>query len=270
MNKDAPVMPEKQQSSNRVIQVATEMKFEAQEERERKQKKKKKGKKDDDEDQDKSNYTTDIHLMDNDTICKTYNTKFSKEQDQYGLTRAQVDDLTAQFGPNEFTPPPTLPWYIKLLLSIFGGFFNQLLWVGSLLCFVAYGVARPEERDVTYLYLGIVLAVVVTMTGTFGYYQEAKSDDIMEGFKNLAPEDVTVFRDGRPQTIEPRDLVPGDIIEIRYGMKLPADVRVLECSKDMEVDNASLTGEAEPQKRKKMTPCFQLNPETSVSSEPIF
>jgi len=249
-NKDAPIMPEKQQSSNRVIQVATEMKFEAQEERERKQKKKKKGKKDDDEQKDKSNYTTDIHLMDNDTICKTYNTKFSKEADQYGLTGADVVDLQAQYGPNELTPPPTLPWYIKLLLSIFGGFFNQLLWVGSILCFVAYGIAPADERDPTYMYLGIVLAVVVSMTGTFGYYQEAKSDDIMEGFKNLAPEDVKVFRDGKIQKIEPRDLVPGDVIEIRYGMKLPADVRIMDCSKDMEVDNASLTGEAEPQGRK--------------------
>merc|ERR1719450_1136157 len=72
----------------------------------------------------------------------------------------------------------------------------------------------------------------------------------MEGFKNLAPEKVNVFRDGKVGELEPRDLVPGDIIEIRYGMKLPADVRIMDCSKDMEVDNASLTGEAEPQGRK--------------------
>jgi len=240
---EQPVMPDKQMSSNRVIQVATELKFEAQEQRERKVKKKKN--KDDGGKEDKSKYNTDIHLMDNETICNTYKTSVAN-----GLTSQLVAELQVQYGPNELTPPPTLPWYIKLLLSIFGGFFNQLLWVGSILCFVAYGIAPADEQDPTYMYLGIVLAVVVSMTGTFGYYQEAKSDDIMEGFKNLAPEDVTVFRDGKPQTLEPRDLVPGDIIEIRYGMKLPADVRIMECSKDMEVDNASLTGEAEPQKRK--------------------
>merc|ERR1719192_1749829 len=241
------MMPDRQHSSNRVIQMQTEMKFEAQQKRERKKKKGKKGKKgkDGEEKQDKSNYTTDIHLMDNATICSTYKTDLAN-----GLTSAKAKELGIKFGKNELTPPPSLPWYFKLMLSIFGGFFNQLLWVGSLLCFVAYGVARPEEQDPTYMYLGIVLAVVVSMTGTFGYYQEAKSDDIMEGFKNLAPEDVNCFRDGRVQTIEPRDLVPGDIIEVRYGMKLPADVRIMECSKDMEVDNASLTGEAEPQGRK--------------------
>merc|ERR1719204_906748 len=226
--------------------MQTEMKFEAQEKRERKVKKKgKKGKKGKDDGEDKSNYTTDIHLMDNETICNTYKTNLQK-----GLSSAQVEDLMRQYGPNELTPPPTLPWYIKLLLSIFGGFFNQLLWVGSILCFVAYGIAPADERDPTYMYLGIVLAVVVSMTGTFGYYQEAKSDDIMEGFKNLAPEDVTCFRNGESIVLEPRELVPGDIIEIRYGMKLPADVRIMDCSKDMEVDNASLTGEAEPQGRK--------------------
>jgi magnesium-transporting ATPase (P-type) len=238
-----PIMPDRQHSSNRVIQMQTEMKFEAKERRERKKKKGKKGK--GEENQDKSNYTTDIHLMDNATICSTYKTDLAN-----GLTNALFEELQKQYGPNELTPPPTLAWYLKLLLSIFGGFFNQLLWAGSILCFVAYGVARPDERDPTYMYLGVVLAVVVSMTGTFGYYQEAKSDDIMEGFKSLAPEDVTVFRDGRAQVIEPRDLVPGDIIEIRYGMKLPADVRIMDCSRDMEVDNASLTGEAEPQGRK--------------------
>merc|ERR1719434_513483 len=101
--------------------MQTEMKFEAKERRERKKKKGKKGK--GEEKQDKSNYTTDIHLMDNATICSTYKTDLAN-----GLTNAQVDQLQKQYGPNELTPPPTLAWYLKLLLSIFGGFFNQLLW----------------------------------------------------------------------------------------------------------------------------------------------
>eukprot|EP00494_Astrolonche_serrata_P025976 UN26237 len=81
-------------------------------------------------------------------------------------------------------------------MSIFGGFFNALLWVGSVLCFIAYSVDPNTPKDITNLYLGIVLAVVVTLTGIFGYYQEAKSDDIMEGFKNLAPDKVLCLRNG--------------------------------------------------------------------------
>ena len=57
----------------------------------------------------------------------------------------------------------------------------------------------------------------------------------MEGFKNLVPPAVNVVRDGKVQELEPLHLVPGDIIEIRYGMKLPADVRILQCSPDMQV-----------------------------------
>jgi len=237
-----PEFPDKQYSSNRVIQINTEMQFENKEKRVRKNKKTK-GKKAAKE--DKSNYETDIHLWDNDRIFQHYET-----DPKMGLDTKTYNRFRQQYGPNELTPPPSLPWYVKLLLSIFGGFFNQLLWVGSILCFIAYGVDPNDPKDLTNLYLGVVLSVVVTLTGIFGYYQEAKSDDIMEGFKNLAPENVNAFRNGEQVIVEPRDLVPGDIIEVRYGMKLPADVRIIECSKDMEVDNASLTGEAEPQGRK--------------------
>jgi len=242
-----PQIPDRQISSNAVIQYQKQVEYKARDKREKQSRKGKDGKKKKPEKEDKSNYDTDIHIKDTAQILSEFETSLEN-----GLSTDQVNKLRTQYGYNELTPPPSLPWYIKLLLSIFGGFFNQLLWVGSILCFVAYIVAAPEEKDISYLYLGIVLAVVVTLTGVFGYYQEAKSDDIMEGFKNLAPEDVEVVRDGKLSKIEPRLLVPGDIVGIELGMKLPADVRVLECSKDMEVDNASLTGEAEPQARKKV------------------
>jgi magnesium-transporting ATPase (P-type) len=237
---DDPVFPGKKQSSSTVIAMQTGMKFK---QKEGQRRAKKKGK-DDKKKESGSNYTTNVQFKDNDELCKEYQTSLED-----GLTVKKAAELLEQFGPNELTPPPSLPWYVKLLQAIFGGFFNQLLWGGSILCFVAYAIDPAEVKDKSYLYLGIVLAVVVTLTGIFGYYQEAKSDDIMEGFKNLAPEDVNVWRDGKQQRIAPRELVPGDIIEVRYGSKLPADVRIMQCTADMEVDNASLTGEADPQKR---------------------
>jgi len=218
------------------------MKFKQKENLKRHKKGKKKDKKKDEE--GGTSYTTNVQFIDNDELCKQYCTDLEK-----GLTSQKAKELIERFGPNELTPPPSLPWYVKLLQSIFGGFFNQLLWAGAILCFVAFGIDPAFEKDKTNLYLGVVLAVVVTLTGIFGYYQEAKSDDIMEGFKNLAPEDVNCWRDGKQGKLEPKFLVPGDIIEVRYGSKLPADVRIMECSADMEVDNASLTGEADPQKR---------------------
>ena len=95
----------------------------------------------------------------------------------------------------------------------------------------------------------MVLAVVVTLTGIFGYYQESKSADLMGSLSKMKPKDVIVYREGKRLQLEPRDLVPGDICELTTGMALPADLRVVHCTPDMEVDNSSLTGESDALKR---------------------
>ena len=71
----------------------------------------------------------------------------------------------------------------------------------------------------------------------------------MGSLSKMKPKNVIVTRDGKKLEIEPRDLVPGDLCELTLGMALPADLRIVDCTPDMEVDNSSLTGESEPQKR---------------------
>lgn len=93
-----------------------------------------------------------------------------------------------------------------------------------------------------------MLAVVVIITGIFSYYQEAKSSAIMESFKNLVPQYATVVRDGAKHTISAEEVVVGDIVEIKGGDRIPADIRVIKSS-GCKVDNSSLTGESEPQTR---------------------
>lgn len=82
------------------------------------------------------------------------------------------------------------------------------------------------------------------------FYQESKSSAIMESFKSFLPQEVNVLRNGGTLIqIEARELVPGDIVSLKSGDKLPADIRIFQCSDDSQVDNSSLTGEAEPQDR---------------------
>lgn len=100
----------------------------------------------------------------------------------------------------------------------------------------------------TVLSLGVVLATVVIVTGVFQYYQESKSDKIMESFKNMVPQQALVVRNGEKKSIVARDLCLGDIVEVKGGDKIPADLRVVS-SASMKVDNSSLTGESEPQGR---------------------
>merc|ERR1712184_121005 len=98
------------------------------------------------------------------------------------------------------------------------------------------------------LYLGIVLTAVVTVTGIFSYYQESKSAKIMESFKNLVPQYALVRRNGEKVTIPAVGLTLGVAGEVKFGDRLPADLRVVE-ARQFKVDNSSLTGESEPQQR---------------------
>ena len=86
------------------------------------------------------------------------------------------------------------------------------------------------------------------MTGVFSYLQERKSSKIMESFKNLVPQFALVIRDGQKLTIKAEQLTIGDLVEVKFGDRIPADIRVLE-ARQFKVDNSSLTGESEPQSR---------------------
>lgn len=89
---------------------------------------------------------------------------------------------------------------------------------------------------------------MVVVTGVFSYYQEAKSCRIMDSFKNLVPQEAIVIRDGRKKSVKAEEVVLGDIVEVKGGDRIPADLRVIQAS-GFKVDNSSLTGESEPQVR---------------------
>merc|ERR1711868_168498 len=186
----------------------------------------------------------DVHRVSVDELCKRFTSNVAD-----GLTDDQVKKGIAEYGLNQLTPPPTTPEWIKFCQCLFSGF-AMLLWFGAILCFLAYGIQASayEEPPDDNLYLGIVLSAVVTVTGIFSYYQEAKSAKIMESFKNLVPQYAVVRRNGEKITVKAAELTLGDIVDIKFGDRVPADLRVIE-ARGFKVDNSSLTGESEPQTR---------------------
>merc|ERR1711953_360319 len=187
----------------------------------------------------------DVHKVDVDEILNRFKTSVEN-----GLTDELVEAGIKEHGPNALTPPPTVPEWVKFCKCLFSGF-AMLLWLGAILCFVAYSIQASayEEPPDDNLYLGVVLSAVVTVTGIFSYYQESKSAKIMEGFKNLVPQYALVRRNnGEKLTIPADTLTLGDIVEIKFGDRCPADLRILE-ARGLKVDNSSLTGESEPQAR---------------------
>uniref|UniRef100_A0A8C8DSU2 Sodium/potassium-transporting ATPase subunit alpha n=1 Tax=Oryzias sinensis TaxID=183150 RepID=A0A8C8DSU2_9TELE len=205
---------------------------------------KKKGKGQKDMDDLKKEVPITEHKMSIEEICRKLNTDIVQ-----GLTNAKAAEFLIRDGPNALTPPPTTPEWVKFCRQLFGGF-SILLWTGAILCFLAYAIqaATEDEPAGDNLYLGIVLTAVVVITGCFSYFQEAKSSKIMESFKNMVPQQALVIREGEKVQINAEEVVAGDLIEVKGGDRIPADVRIVSAH-GCKVDNSSLTGESEPQNR---------------------
>ncbi|KAF7227022.1 sodium/potassium-transporting ATPase subunit alpha-3b isoform X2 [Nothobranchius furzeri] len=184
------------------------------------------------------------HKMSVEEVCRKLHTDIVQ-----GLTNAKAAEYLLRDGPNSLTPPPTTPEWVKFCRQLFGGF-SILLWTGAILCFLAYAIQAATEDDPAgdNLYLGIVLTAVVVITGCFSYFQEAKSSKIMESFKNMVPQQALVIREGEKVQINAEEVVAGDLIEVKGGDRIPADIRVVSAH-GCKVDNSSLTGESEPQSR---------------------
>jgi len=213
----------------------------------------KKGKKDMSE--LKKEMVMDEHQITVEALAKRFNTDISKDF-TVGVTEEQAEKQREIDGLNQLTPAKTTPEIIKFLLQLFGGF-STLLWIGAVLCWIAYGaqkaeydsnVDNEEPLQADNLVLGIVLATVVIITGIFSYYQEGKAGSIMKSFAKMQPQKSKVYRNGGLQEIDAVNLVRGDIILVKFGDTVPADIRVIKAD-GFKVDNSSLTGENEPQKR---------------------
>jgi len=102
------------------------------------------------------------------------------------------------------------PWYL-ILFRQFTNMFALLLECGAVLCYIGYSLDSTTKDN---LWLGIVLTVVVILTGLFGFYQEYKSNEAMASFKNYVPAKCKVIRNGRSLEILTEEVCVGDIVEL--------------------------------------------------------
>uniref|UniRef100_A0A915Q4X1 Sodium/potassium-transporting ATPase subunit alpha n=1 Tax=Setaria digitata TaxID=48799 RepID=A0A915Q4X1_9BILA len=174
------------------------------------------------------------------------------------IANERANQLLNEYGLNILTPPRKRSELLAILKCLFAGF-NFLLWLGSLASVTSYIIEyqQTDNAKLDNLYMGIVLVVVVIITGLFAYYQEYKSSKIMESFAKLAPPSTMVLRNGQMKKMNASLIVPGDIVFIKAGDRIPADVRIITSSA-FKVDCSSLTGESEPQNRS--PECTHVNP----------
>ncbi|NQU97945.1 HAD-IC family P-type ATPase [Candidatus Woesearchaeota archaeon] len=160
-----------------------------------------------------------------------------------GLSSEEAKKRISKYGENIIQEKDHVPLILKFLKH-FTNFFALLLLFGSGLAFFAEYIIPGEGN----LYIGIALLIVVFLNAIFTFIQEYQSEKIMEGFKNMMPVKIQVLRDNTKQEILAKDLVPGDIMFLNEGDKIPADARLID-QHLLKVDHSSLTGESEPQLR---------------------
>jgi sodium/potassium-transporting ATPase subunit alpha len=164
---------------------------------------------------------------------------------QHGLSKNEVHLRREFYGPNKLPEKKKIPDIVKIIIEMTNAF-SLLLWIAAALAFLGFGLDTSDKGN---LYLAIVIIGVVIVTGLFSFYQNSKSDAIMDSFKNLTNSLCTVTRNGEKVQVSAIDLVPGDVVHIKTGDKIPADLRMFVAT-ELEVDEAPLTGESLPVKKK--------------------
>ncbi|XP_055920575.1 sodium/potassium-transporting ATPase subunit alpha-like [Eupeodes corollae] len=201
----------------------------------------------------KKEIETDCHKISLDELCEKFETNPTE-----GLTHARALELLERDGPNTLNPANQTSEWKRFLQHMCGGF-AIVLWIGAALCVLAYviegqGSSDPKEDN---LVLATALVVVVSVTGIFAYFQEVKSSKIMDSFKKLLPPAAIVIREGEKTVVNVSDVVLGDVVDVKFGDRIPADIRIIKAS-NFKVDNSSLTGESKPIPRG--TQCTHDNP----------
>jgi calcium-translocating P-type ATPase len=148
-----------------------------------------------------------------------------------GLTEAEASSRLRTAGPNRLPVPPNRPWWRRVLPHL-----DDVLIVVLLLAAVVKAVMR-EWVDAA-----VILAVAVINTA-IGVIQEGRAERALDAIKGMLSVRAHALRDGAWTTVDAETLVPGDVVRLRPGDRVPADARLLEAT-NLQVEESALTGES--------------------------
>ena len=157
-----------------------------------------------------------------------------------GLETSEIRERLAELGPNVIRAATRFSWPRGLLRQL-TNFFTLLLVVSAALCFVAHAIRPGEGMNV----LGFALLGVSMLNAGFSFLQEYRAEKAMEALRAFLPSRVAVRRNGKEQTVLAEELVPGDVIMLAEGDRIPADARIVDQHR-LLANNAPLTGESRP------------------------
>lgn len=153
-----------------------------------------------------------------------------------GLSSEEAQERLKRYGANQLPPPPRR----SPLARFFMQFHNMLIYV--LLAAAAVTALMADWLDAA-----VILGVVV-INAVIGYVQEGKAEKAVDAIRGILTHEAMVLRDGRKVAVKAQELVPGDIVYLQSGDKVPADLRLVKV-KDLRIEEAALTGESVPSEK---------------------
>ena len=165
------------------------------------------------------------------------------QSSEAGLSSAEARARLQRFGMNQIEfHRSRSPWLI--FLQEFRDLFPLLLMAAALLAFYADYLSPNEGYEL----IGAALVVVVVLNAVVSFVQNYKVEQLMLSFLDYIPKEVALLRGGDEVLLDAKELVPGDILDIQEGDKIPADGVIIEAA-ELLLDESILTGESEPVSR---------------------
>jgi len=153
-----------------------------------------------------------------------------------GLSSEEAAQRLASVGPNRLPAAPKEGW----LKRFFKHFNDLLIYILLVAAVVTAGLGHWIDT-------GVILAVVV-INAIIGFIQEGKAEEALEGIRKMLSLHAHVRRDGEWEEVEAETLVPGDVVRLRSGDRVPADLRLLEAV-NLRIEESALTGESVPSEK---------------------
>lgn len=160
-----------------------------------------------------------------------------------GLSRAEVERRLHEYGYNEVQKVARRPLWLRLIKE-FTSFFSLILWLAAGLAFFAEWSDPGQDMAK----VGYAIVTVILVSGLFSFWQEYRIEQTLAALRKLLPQQAQVLREGKVTRVPAQQLVPGDIVHLEQGDKIPADCRLIEAF-GTRVNNAAVTGESRSQWR---------------------
>ncbi|MFA5869891.1 MAG: HAD-IC family P-type ATPase, partial [Candidatus Bathyarchaeia archaeon] len=172
-----------------------------------------------------------------------------------GLTAEEAETRIQKYGPNKLPSAKKRSLTSRTILQIRNAFNLLLLFASALSFFSGYAYSDPGSVQ-----MGAAILAVVVINVAFSIFQEYRAEQAVQTITKMIPTKAKVLRNGVEVEIEVIDVVPGDIVVLDEGDRVPADLRLVSAF-EVSVDNSILTGESEALRR-----FVDMTPGMTVSS----